>query len=89
MAESNRKKLINYLKKNLAKGYTLDSLQLALIRQGYTRMIVERAIKDVTDELAKKAPILKEKPRIKYEIIDRENKPVIIKKSWLRRIFRG
>jgi hypothetical protein len=78
----NRKKIIDYLKSNLKKGYTLDSLKWALIRQGYSKTMVEFAIKDLNKELAKKAPILKEKPKITYEIIDEFNQPVKIKKPW-------
>jgi predicted DNA-binding protein YlxM (UPF0122 family) len=77
-----KRKLVNYLKKNLKKGYTEDSLRWALINQGYSRTAVEDAIKKSHQELAEKAPILKEKPKIKYEIIDEYDKPVAIKKPW-------
>ena len=83
-----KKKLVNYFKKNLAKGYTVDSLRWALINQGYSRTIIEQAIKQTHKELAEKAPILKEKPEIKYEIIDEDNKPVIIKKPFWKRLIR-
>ena len=55
--------------------------------QGYSRVAVETAYQEAVKELAAKAPVLKEKPKIKYEIIDEYNKPVVIKKSWWRRIF--
>lgn len=77
----------NYFKKNLSKGYTLDSLRWALVNQGYSRVAIERAIRQVNKELAERAPILKEKPIIKYEIIDENDNPIIIKKPWWRRIF--
>ncbi len=80
-------KLKDYIKKNLRKGYTEDSLKWALIDQGYTRSIVERAIEQVNKELAEKAPVLKSKPIIKYEIIDEYDNPIIIKKSWWKRVF--
>ena len=82
-----RKKIIDYLKKNLKKGYTIDSLKWALIGQGYSITSVERAIEEFNKELARKAPILKEEPVIKYEIIDEQDQPVKIKKSWWKRIF--
>ena len=44
MAEEYKRKLINYFKKNLNKGSTLDSLKFSLISQGYSRAIVETAI---------------------------------------------
>jgi hypothetical protein len=80
-------KLVNYFKKNLAKGYTLDSLKYSLINQGYSRTLVERAIERANKELAAKAPIIKEKPQIKYEVIDEEDNPIIFKKSFWKRIF--
>ncbi len=80
-------KIVDYLKKNLKKGYTEDSLQWALIDQGYTRSIVERAIEKVNKDLAEKAPVLKSKPMIKYQIIDENDRPVTIKKPLWKRVF--
>ena len=82
-----KRKIINYLKKNLSKGYTPDSLKWALIDQGYSRAVVEKAIEQTNKELAEKAPILKEKPKIKYEIIDENNQPITIKKSFWKKIL--
>jgi hypothetical protein len=79
--------LILYLKKNLAKGYTLDSLKIALYRQGYSSLTIEQAIRKFNEELAKKAPVFKEKPKIKYEILDERNNPIEIKKSFWKRFF--
>ena len=81
------RKVVDYFKKNLSKGYTLDALRWALINQGYSRTLVERAILQANKELAEKAPILKEKPRIKYEIIDEDDNPITIKKPWWKRVF--
>lgn len=80
-------KLVSYFKKNLGKGYTEESLKWALIKQGYSRTIVEEAIQESHKELAEKAPILKDKPIIKYEIIDENDNPITIKKPWWKRIF--
>jgi len=85
--ESYRRKIVEYLKKNLKKGYTLESLRWALIGQGYPGVSVDRAIEELNKDLAKKAPVLKEKPVIKYEIVDENNNPVTIKKPWWKRIF--
>lgn len=73
--------LVDYFKKNLKKGYTADSLKWALVNQGYSKTAVDRAAERANKELAKDAPILKEKPVIKYEIIDEHNKPVMIRKK--------
>lgn len=87
MRESNRiQNLVNYLKKNLAKGYTFESLKWALINQGYSKAIIERAITQAHKELAENAPVLKEKPRIKYEMIDENDNPITIKKSFWKKI---
>jgi len=83
------KNLVNYFKKNLAKGYTLESLKWSLVKQGYSRTIVERAIIQTNKELATEAPILKDKPVIKHEIIDEYNRPVEIKKSFWKKILKG
>jgi hypothetical protein len=85
--EDNRRKLINYLKKNFKKGYTEESLRWALINQGYSRSRVEQGIKKAHEELSKKAPVLKEKPKIKYEIYDQENKKIDFKKSFWQKIL--
>ena len=82
-----RKKIVDYLKKNLKKGYTIESLRWALIGQGYSRTSVERVIEELNKELARKAPILKEEPVIKYEIVDEKDRPIKIKKSFWKRIF--
>jgi len=78
--------IVDYLKKNLSKGYTLDSLKWALVNQGYSRTEIYKAIEVANQELAREAPILKEKPSIKYEVVDNEEKPME-KKSFWKRLF--
>jgi len=78
--------IVDYLKKNLAKGYTIDSLRWALVNQGYSRTEIYKAIELANQELAKEAPILKERPTIKYEVVDNEDNPVE-KKSFWKRLF--
>jgi hypothetical protein len=81
-----KKKLVDYLKKNLKKGYPMDSLKWALVKQGYSRTLVDMAIKEANSELAREAPILSEKPVITHEIIGENDKPME-KKSWWRSFF--
>ena len=69
--ERNRN-LVEYLKKNLEKGYPAESLKWALLNQGYMRPEVLAALEQATKEIAEKAPKLEEKPKIKYEIVDEE-----------------
>ncbi len=82
-----KEQLIEYFKRNLKKGYTADSLKWALISQGYSRVIVEEAIVEAQKEMAKEAPIFKEKPRINYQVLDKEGKQVEVKKPWWKKLF--
>ena len=68
--------LVDYFKKNLAKGYTIDSLKFALFDQGYSRVIVEQALDQANKDLAEKAPQVNEKPQIRYSVYDENNKPI-------------
>ncbi len=79
--------LKDYIKKNLRKGYTKDSLKWALINQGNSRLEVEKAIKLVEVELASKAPVLKTKPEIKHEIINETYNPESFFKKMFRKLF--
>ena len=72
--------LVSYLKKNLKKGYTAESLRWALVSQGYSRTEVERAIKKTNEKLASEAPILKTKPEIKHKFISPKEQR--IKRRW-------
>jgi len=61
------RQLTNYIKKNISKGYTPESLKWALINQGYSRLEVVRAIELANKELSLEAPKFVEKPIIKIE----------------------
>ncbi len=87
MTENPMEKMVEYIKKNLKKGYDLNTLKFALISQGYSKVAVDKALIRVTQELVEKAPVLKVKPVIKYEMIDEHDRPVKIKKSFLKRFF--
>ncbi len=77
--------LVDYVKKNLKKGYTKESLKWALVNQGHSKIEVEKAMKIVEEQLANEAPILETKPEIKVEIV--EPKQPEEKKSWLKKLF--
>lgn len=81
------RKLAEYIKKNLSKGYTPDSLKWALIKQGYPRIEVFKAIDLANQELAEKAPKFNEKPIVKHELYDQNNLLVQGKKPWWKRLF--
>jgi len=81
-----KEQLVDYFKKNLRKGYTEESLKFALMRQGYSRTAIEQALEQAHKEISKKAPEFKEKPLIKYEIMDENNRPVRIKTSFFKKL---
>lgn len=80
--------ITDYIKKNLRKGYTKESLKWALVSQGYPKLEVEKALKKVDEEFAKElqqqSPQIREKPQIEYQ-----REPVQEKKSFWKRIFGG
>jgi hypothetical protein len=80
-----RRKLIEYIKRNLKKGYPLETLRVALINQNYSRPTIDEAIKESVKEMALEAPVLKEKPKIEHEIIMDEIP--YKKESFFRRIL--
>ena len=77
-----KEQLIDYFKKNLKKGYTSDSLKFSLVKQGYSRTSVDQAFIEANKALAEKAPEFKEKPVITYQIMDENDKPIKVKRSF-------
>ena len=61
--------IADYIKKNLKKGYTLDSLRYSLISQGYSKISVENAIDLANKQMAKEIPQIKERPEIIYNVV--------------------
>lgn len=83
--------VISYIKGNLKRGYTKDSLKLALASQGHSKIEIERAFRKTEEELAYSAPVLKTKPKITYEIVEPKTDTSIPiktkKKSFWKRFF--
>ena len=80
--------LSEYMKKNLKKGYTKESLRWALVSQGHSKVEIEKAFKQAEDEMAREAPLLKTKPEIKYEAYDSADNPIKVeKKSFWKNLF--
>lgn len=75
MHKTHIQKLADYIKKNLRKGYTLDSLRFSLINQGYSKISVENAIELMNRQLAMEIPFVKERPEIVYKIIEEDPEP--------------
>ncbi len=86
MEGSYKRRIIDYLKKNAKKGYPVQTLKYALINQGYLRPMVDEAIEQAIKEMAREAPVLKDKPQIEHEVVV-DDTPVQVKKSWWRRLL--
>ena len=69
-AQNYSAQLVQYIKKNLKKGYTKESLKWSLVNQGHSKLEIERAFKKAEEEMAREAPILKTKPQISYELVE-------------------
>lgn len=80
------KELVEYLEKNIKKGYKIESLKWALINQKKSKSEIDKAIKIVENRSVKQ----KEEPKKEIEIIKEEIKIDILpeKKSFWSRIFR-
>jgi hypothetical protein len=50
----NKRELIDYFKKNLSKNYTEESLKYALMRQGYSLVMIEQALEQANKEISEK-----------------------------------
>ena len=89
MPNSTIKQLVEYFKKNISKGYSPETLRWALIKQGYSRVEINKANEEAHKQLSEKVPVLKEKPKIKYELIDEEDKPIKVytKKHWWKKLL--
>ena len=76
------KGIIDYIQRNLKKGYKLEQLKWALINQGYSRIEVDKAVKYITEiEEAQKVKKVEEiKPEVMQEPIRFEEK----KSGWKR-----
>lgn len=72
-----KQQLVDYFLKNLnSKKYDSETLRFALYNQGYSRVAVDKAYEEAVKKIAKKAPVLKEKPIIKHEVYDENDNPI-------------
>jgi len=81
------KKLSDYMKRNLSKGYDTDSLKWALINQGHSKAAVEKAVEIARQELARESAISREKPVITHEVVTDDSSNAPPKKSWWKSFF--
>ena len=80
-----KRRVVDYLKRNMKKGYNPESLRWALVKQGYSKTLVDNAIREANREFSREQP--KEKPTITHEIIGENDKPVSTKKPWWKRLL--
>ncbi|MEK6840604.1 MAG: hypothetical protein AABX79_01495 [Nanoarchaeota archaeon] len=81
-----KRKLVDYIKKNMGKGYNPESLKWALVKQGYSKTLVDTAIREADREFSKETTP-KEKPVITHKIIGEDDQPVSENKPWWKRFF--
>lgn len=91
--ESHIYQLKEYIKRNLKKGYTIDSLKVSLINQGYTRISIDTAVEIANKELSEEIQPIKEKPQITYKLVyPEESKSISVnptKISFWRKLFQN
>ncbi|MEM2089839.1 MAG: hypothetical protein QXL88_01985 [Candidatus Pacearchaeota archaeon] len=63
--------IVEYLRKNIQKGYKIDQLKWALINQGHSRVLVNKAIEIIEKEFPKVA----KKEEQKVESLQTEEQP--------------
>jgi hypothetical protein len=82
-------KLVEYIKKNLKKGYPVETLKIALIEQGYLRTMIDESVNQAMKEMAAEAPVIKEKPQIEHEVIADAGEVAVVpeKKSFWKKLF--
>lgn len=78
-----RQKLVEYFRKNLQKGYDLETLKWALIKQGHTRIDVSYAVEQVKDEFTKRNLVKEEvKPVLEENYGEEQSYFIPEKKPW-------
>lgn len=53
--KSHLRDMTDHIKKNVQKGYSLESLRWALVKQGHHKHDIERALKSAQDEMTQEA----------------------------------
>ncbi len=78
-------KIVEYVEKNLKKGYKSEELKWALINQKYSKIEIEKAMAIISARTAKAEKEQKEK-EIKTAIVVEEIKPEV-KESFSKKFF--
>lgn len=78
-------KVAERVKRNLEKGYKPEALKWALVKQGYTKTEVDKAIKAAQEQLAMEKPKVEPVAAKKVEIIA---EPIVEeKKGFWKKLF--
>jgi hypothetical protein len=76
--------IVNYIEKNMKKGYSMDSLRWALVNQKYSKIEIDKAIKIIEARTPKR-----EEPKIvPIQEIKQESIVIPQKKGFFARLFR-
>lgn len=78
-------KLADYIKRNVSKGYTVESLRWALVSQGQSRVQVDKAVKLFNEQMAASAPKIETKPIVEETVEVVEQQPE--KRSIWQKLF--
>lgn len=82
--------LVKYVKNNLSKGYSKDSLRWALVNQGHSKLEIEKAFKRAEEEMTRDNPSSTVKPKISYELVEAKDLAQNVqpeKQSFWKRLF--
>lgn len=77
--------VLEYLEKNLKKGYKLEDLKYVLLNQGYMRIEVEEAVRIVGEKIKKLES--EKKKKIEEEVSVIEEVVELPKKGFFARLF--
>jgi len=82
--------IAEYVKKNIHKGYTIESLKWALINQGHSKVEIDKAISLATEQLEKESRKQQEQEQLRrqqFTEIMHEAPAEEEKKGFFKKIF--
>ena len=82
------KNLVEYARKNIQKGYSIDSLRWALINQGHSRIEVDKALSTAQSEISRES-VKSSQSQNQSQNSQQSNMQINVEpeKSWWQRFF--
>ena len=68
--KTQNEQLVEYIKKNLKKSYTPDTLKYSLLSQGYSRTSIDKALEQAKEQLKQETPKITHTVHITQSISD-------------------